>query len=288
MRMAAGVALTMPTLGCTPARLLNAVVSKEGYSVERGIAYGEEARQKLDIYIPDEIKGPAKTVVFFYGGRWEFGSRNDYVFVGQAFASRGIITIVADYRLYPEVRYPAFLEDGAAAVRFARDKVLAHGGDPGQLYLMGHSAGAYIAAMLALDPRYLEAETMAPGDLAGVIGLAGPYDFLPIKDPAIKEIFSTAPIDETQPIHYTATAQTPPLWLLTGDDDVTVLPRNSKNLATAVNEAGGEATLKVYERIGHVGIMLSIAAPFRWLAPVLDDVLDYLNRSERRTERDAA
>lgn len=275
LRMAAGLALAVPTLGCTPARLLNAMISKDGYRIERGIVYGEEARQKLDLYIPDEIQQASKVVIFFYGGRWEYGSRNDYLFIGQALAAKGIITILADYRLYPDVRYPAFIEDGARAIRWAKNTVADHGGNPDEIYLMGHSAGAYIAAMLALDPKYLAAVDMVPDDLAGMIGLSGPYDFLPIKDPVVQEIFSSNPLVETQPIHYAA-SKTPPLLLLTGNDDRTVLPRNSENLAAAINARGGEATIKVYERVAHIGIILSLATPFRWLAPVLNDVLDYL------------
>ncbi len=277
LRMAASFAVAVPALGCTPARLLNAVISKDGYRIEKGIAYGDEARQKLDLYIPDGDLHSAKVVVFFYGGRWEYGSRQDYVFVGQALADKGVIAVLADYRLYPKVRFPSFVEDGAKAIRWTRDSISTFGGDPGQIYLMGHSAGAHIAAMLALDPKFLKAETMTPTDLAGMIGLAGPYDFLPIKDPVIQEIFASGDIEKTQPVHH-VTDQAPPMLLLTGSDDLTVLPRNTKALAGAVNDAGGSAIFKTYDGIGHIGMVLSLASPFRWLAPVLNDVMEYLDR----------
>ena len=286
LRMAAGLALVFPSLGCAPARILNSVVSKDGYRIERGVVYDQEHQQKLDLYLPDQPLPSRKVAIFFYGGRWEFGSRNDYVFVGQALASRGIITVLADYRLYPEVKYPAFLEDGAKAVRWVRDHIAGHGGDPDQIYLMGHSAGAYNAAMLALDPALLGDQGMAPSDLAGVIGLAGPYDFLPIKDPVIKEIFAVDDMIKTQPVHY-ANEQAPPLFLLTGEDDITVLPRNSRSLADAVKAAGGEATVKIYDRIGHPGVILSLASPLRWLAPVLNDIMEFMERPKSEKRRAA-
>jgi len=284
--MAAGLALVLPSLGCAPARLLNGVVSKDGYQIERGIVYDQEHQQKLDLYLPDEPLPSKKVVLFFYGGSWQFGSRNDYLFVGQALASRGVTAVLADYRLYPEAKYPDFLEDGAKAVRWVRDHIADHGGDPDQIYLMGHSAGAYNAAMLALDPALLGNEGMAPSDLAGMIGLAGPYDFLPIKDPVIKEIFAIDDQEKTQPVTY-ANEQAPPLFLLTGEDDITVLPRNSQSLADAVNGAGGDATVKTYDNIGHPGIVLSLASPLRWLAPVLNDIMDFLERSETAKRRAA-
>ncbi|MEM7042252.1 MAG: alpha/beta hydrolase [Pseudomonadota bacterium] len=278
LRLAAGLALVMPTLGCTPARLLNAVISEDGYQVERDIAYGATARQKLDIYVPDKVASGADVAVFFYGGRWEFGSKADYLFVGQALASRGIVAVIADYRLYPDVRFPAFIEDGAKAVGWVRRHIADHGGDPARIHLIGHSAGAHIASMLSLDPRFLEAEGVDVEDIEGVIGLAGPYDFLPIKDPVVKEVFAVEDQEKTQPITY-ANVDAPTTLLLTGDDDETVLPRNSLRLGDAINQSGGQAEVKLYENIGHVGIILALASPFRWLAPILDDIAAFIGRT---------
>ena len=286
LRMAAGLALIFPSLGCTPARLLNAVTPKDGYRIEQGVAYGDEQRQRLDVYIPDGSLQSAKVVVFFYGGRWAFGARGDYAFIGQALADQGVIAIIADYRLHPEVGYPSFIEDGALAIKWTKDNVPNYGGDPHQIFLMGHSAGAYIAAMLALDRTYLAEVNIAPDDLAGMIGLAGPYDFLPIKDPMIKEIFKAQDLQETQPIHH-ATGKAPPMLLLTGANDETVLPRNSRALAETIEQRGGDVTLKIYNRVAHVGVILSIAYPFRWLAPILKDVAEFLEQT-KTTKRRAA
>lgn len=286
LRLAAGIALAVPTLGCTPARLLNAIVTEDGYRIEKNLAYGEQPRQTLDIYVPDGAGPATDVVVFFYGGRWEYGSKEDYLFVGQALASKGVIAVLADYRLYPDVRFPGFVKDGAKAVGWVRRHIAERGGDSDRIFLMGHSAGAHIAAMLALNPEFLAAENLMPQDLAGVIGLAGPYDFLPIKDPVIKKIFARDDMTATQPITF-ASADAPPMLLLTGDRDRTVLPRNSERLARSVNKRGGEATVQSYQRLGHVGLILALASPFRWLAPTLKDVIDFIDRP-RQTGRRAA
>ena len=286
LRLAAGLALAVPTLGCTPARLLNAVISDDGYQVKRDVAYGGAPRQKLDIYVPEEAASNADVAIFFYGGRWEFGSKADYVFVGQALATKGIIAVIADYRLYPEVRFPTFLEDGARAVAWVRRHITDHGGDPDRIHLIGHSAGAHIASMLALDPRFLAAEGVEVEDIRSLVGLAGPYDFLPIKDPVVKEVFAVEDQERTQPITY-ARSGAPVTLLLTGGDDETVLPRNSLRLGDAIRRSGGEAEVKLYENVGHVGIVLALASPFRWLAPTLDDIAAFFART-RRSSRSAA
>ncbi|MEZ5930801.1 MAG: alpha/beta hydrolase [Alphaproteobacteria bacterium] len=277
--MAAKLALAVPALGCTPARLLNAVITEDGYRIERDIPYGRGPRHRLDIYIPDDVTSDASVAVFFYGGRWSYGSKADYLFVGQALASRGIVAAVVDYRLYPEVRFPAFIEDGAKAVGWVKRHIAEHGGHAGRIFLIGHSAGAHIAAMLSLDPTFLAAEDVLIDDISGLIGLAGPYDFLPIEDPTVKEIFDVDGLAATQPISHVR-AQAPRTLLLTGAKDVTVLPRNSLHLHAALSHhAGGAADLKIYPYIGHVGIVLAFASPFRWLAPTLNDVIAFIERA---------
>lgn len=283
LRVAAGIGLAMPMLGCTPARLLNALVTEQGYKVERGIAYGAAPRQKLDIYRPEATPSKnAPVAVFFYGGRWQYGSRADYLFVGQALASRGIMTIIPDYRLHPEVRFPDFVEDGAKALAWVKRNIADHGGKPERIHLIGHSAGAHIAAMLALDGSFLAAETMRLQDLGAMVGLAGPYDFLPIKDPIVKEIFAVDDLSRTQPISHVREVR-PPFLLLAGGDDDVVLPGNSERLGAAIQESGGTATVTIYPRLGHVGLILALAAPFRWLAPVLDDSVRFIQSTEDRS-----
>lgn len=261
---------------CSGADLLNALVPSEGYRVTRDLPYAAGPRHRADVYIPDGADRSAPVVVFFYGGGWHSGSKDDYGFVGQALASRGYVAVIPDYRLYPEVRWPAFLEDAAAAVAWVR---AGSGGNtaPGQaLRLAGHSAGAYIAAMLTLDPQWLAGVGERPCEaIAATAGLAGPYDFLPLGTDRLKAIFG--PEEQrprTQPInHVDGTA--PPMLLVAGSDDTTVLPRNSERLAKRIAEAGGIAELRRYDRVGHVGLVASLAKPLRWSSPALDDMVRF-------------
>ena len=259
-----------PLLGCSGASLVNALTPTGGYSVRPDLAYGTQPRQRLDLYVPDGAPADAPLLVFFYGGNWQSGSKDIYRFVGQAFASRGYVTAIPDYRVYPEARYPDFLADGAAAIAWLRD-------DPGigdgrRLFLAGHSAGAYIAAMLALDRRWLGEAGCGP--VTAAAGLAGPYDFLPLTDPTLIEIFGPAG-PQTQPVHHVAPGD-PPMLLATGTADTTVRPRNSVVLAERLQVVGVPAQVVEYQGVGHVGIVAALAAPLRFLAPVLDDVDGFL------------
>ena len=257
--------------GCAPADLLNRTVDRAGLSEQRDVAYGPLPRQAMDVWRPAEGAARLPVVVFFYGGSWQTGRRADYSFVAADLARRGHVVVLPDYRLYPEVRFPVFLQDAAAAVATARRMATSWGGDPARVVLMGHSAGAHIATMLALDPRWLAAVGDSRDGLAGVIGLAGPYDFLPITGRGIRAVFAgAADLRDTQPISF-ADRHAPPALLLHGIDDTTVFPRNSQALADRIRGDGGRAELRLYGGVGHIGIVLGFARLFRDLAPVLDD-----------------
>ncbi|GMN14011.1 alpha/beta hydrolase [Altererythrobacter sp. MTPC7] len=265
---------------CSPLKTFNAVIPKDGASrqVAEAIAYGSEERQKLDIFTPDadapEAGGARPVVVFFYGGSWNSGTRTGYDFVGRALAARGFVTLVPDYRLVPDVRYPAFVEDGAASVRWARKHAAQYGGDPDRIVLIGHSAGAYIAAMLALDERWLGSDRTA---IDGWVGLAGPYDFAPFEGEVTQAAFGNWPEPaETQPITR-AGAGDPRTLLLTGADDTTVEPRNSRQLAEKLRAGGTPADVKIYPGVGHVGIITSIAKPLRGNSPALEDIAAFVD-----------
>ncbi|MHB1950587.1 MAG: alpha/beta hydrolase [Acidiferrobacteraceae bacterium] len=266
---------------CAPLRVLNALVTAHPYRRVAGVAYGSFARQRLDIYIPKRPRAGSPVVVFWYGGYWRHGHRKNYRFVGEALASKGVLTVIPDYRLYPSVSWRGFVNDGARAYRWTVQHIAGYGGNAGRVFVMGHSAGAYIAAMVALD-RSLPLAQGVPRP-CGLIGLAGPYAFLPIKDPAVRQVFSGARrLIDTQPIHYVSSGE-PPLLLMAGTDDHTVNPRNSDRLARAARAAGAQAQVLHYPGVGHIGLLLALAAPFRFLAPVLPDTVRFIQDTSCRS-----
>lgn len=269
-------------LACSPVTALNALAPSGTHTVTAGVAYGTGPRERLDVYRPTSAAplGGWPVVVFFYGGSWNRGERADYAFVGEALASRGMLALVADYRLYPEVRYPEFLRDNAAALAWGLAHSAELGGNPQRVFVMGHSSGGYNAAMMALDARWLAATGHSPRELAGFVGLAGPYDFLPIENPDVKPVFFHPNYPEgTQPIAY-AGAQSPRSFLGAAKDDKLVNPqRNTQGLAARLQAAGAPVTVKLYDRVSHTTLIGAFGVPLRWLAPVLDDVATFVKEA---------
>jgi len=261
---------------CSPVSVLNALAPRGGIAERRDIAYGEQPRQALDLYIPAGATA-APVVVFFYGGRWSEGDRSQYRFVGAALADLGFLCVVPDYRVFPAARFPAFLQDGAAAIAWTRANIAEHGGDPERISLIGHSAGAHIATMLTLDKQWLAGHSLDSDHvLTSTTGLAGPYDFLPLEEPDLEAIFAPAgDLRLTQPITFSRGGAAP-LFLAAGDDDTTVRPANTRNLAASVRAAGGTVETRFYRGVGHRLILGSFAGVLRWYAPVLRDVASFL------------
>lgn len=260
--------------GCRMADMLNATITRDGYRVVRNIAYGDHQRQKFDLYLPDNAQREP-IIIFFYGGSWQKGSKDDYRFLGQAFASKGFATAVVDYRLYPEVRYPEFVEDAARATTYIAFHAERYGADRSALYVAGHSAGAYMAMMLGGDPAYMAAAGGKRSWIRGIIGIAGPYNFLPITDDTLKTIFSTAPGGASQPINHLS-GTVPPVFLATGDADDTVDPRNSEQVAAKLTAMKRPVILRRYPDVGHIGIILSLAEGFRSRTPLLEDIARFV------------
>ncbi|NWA30407.1 alpha/beta hydrolase [Pseudomonas sp. C6002] len=262
---------------CSPIKVLNALTPTSTFTKTSSLAYGDDPRQKLDIYRPVTALPDAPVVVFFYGGSWNSGSRDDYGFVGEALASRGIVVVIADYRLYPQVRYPLFLQDGAQAVAWAYQHSAEYGGDPRKLYVMGHSSGAYNAAMLALDPQWLAGVGLSPSVFKGWIGLAGPYDFLPIENRDVRPVFfyPDSPPD-SQPINHVSQSAPPSLLIASVDDNLVNPKRNTGGLAKKLRAAGVPVEEFYFTKTSHATLVASMSRPLRWLAPVLDRVTAFI------------
>lgn len=278
LALAAGLAA-----GCSATGTIDALTPRTTYEFRGAVEYGSHPRQRLDVYRPRTAPAPSgwPVVLFFYGGSWQSGERADYRFVGEALAARGVLAVVADYRLYPEVRYPAFLQDGAAALAQVLARGRDWGGDPGRVFVMGHSAGGYIAAMLALDPRWLGAAARRPSELAGWIGLAGPYDFLPTDNPDVQPVFFHPHYPpEAQPIEFTRTRAPRSFLGAAPRDQVVSTDRSTRQLAERLRAGGTEVELHLYGRANHVTLIGAFAWPLRWVGPVLDDVVAFV-KSER-------
>jgi acetyl esterase/lipase len=277
-------ALTALLSGCSAARALDALVPRDSYRGDEGIAYGPDPRHRLDTYLPLAAAGPVPLVVFFYGGSWTRGERADYRFVGEALASSGIAAVIADYRLSPQVRWRDILADCARATAWARDNAVRLGAQPGNLFVMGHSAGGYNAAMLALDPRWLAAQGVQRSELAGWIGISGPYDFLPIGDPDTQVAFDwpdTPPA--SQPIAHAAAGAPRTLLLAGGKDTVVSVQRSTVGLAGKLQAAGVPVRMRVFDELNHAMSLGAMAKPLRWLAPVRDEVIGFTRSGQAGT-----
>lgn len=262
-----------------PNSTLTWLARKDGIRVTNDLSYGEGPRHTLDIYAPETVAASAPVVVFFYGGGWETGAKEMYRFVGYSLAAQGLVVVIPDYRLHPAVEFPAFMNDAAEAVTWTRSNVARFGGDPNSLFLMGHSAGAHIATLLSMDPEYLlsvSAPAEAPS-ICGVIGLAGPYDFLPLRG-GVRAVFGPeANWPKSQPINYVS-ADAPPMLLMTGTRDGAVQYGNTLRLAERLREKGVEVEAEVYPGLGHGAVIAALSDALTFMAPVRDTTLRFIKK----------
>jgi acetyl esterase/lipase len=250
-----------------------------------GQPYGPGDRNNLNIWVPTGTNKTDKlpVLVFLYGGGWYSGARDDYGFAGRAFAKQGFIVVIPDYRVVPEGHWPDFLQDSAAAVAWTDAHIANYGGDPDRIALSGHSAGAYNAVMLALDPQWMKGAGSDASVIRGVAALSGPYDFVPLEkggraDVAMGDI---RPIERTQPISFVR-ADAPPLWLGHGTADTVVRVRNSQNLAAAMHKVGGAATLRTYDGLSHNDLVMALTGPLAYKGPILAEATDFLRGATAR------
>jgi acetyl esterase/lipase len=279
--MLAALALLLLT-GCSGFDVINAMSPAWGYRRTNDLAYGTLPRQRLDLYQPTNKSPSAGIVIFFYGGYWQYGEKGDYRFVADALTSQGYTAILPNYRVYPQTVFPGFVQDGALVVRWAHDHAKQIGSDPQHIYLMGHSAGAHIAALLTLDGHYLKQVGLDRSDIRATVGLSGPYDLKIGKE--LRPVFgassaSTQPIDPAvQPINF-VDGREPPMLLINGTADTTVEPGNAVRLAARIRSAGGLVQVILYKGWDHSSIVGAFAFEFRWFAPpVLRDSVDFLRK----------
>lgn len=274
------VAATIFLSGCQGALFagLNSTNSRTGVEQRRGIVFDAKHRLALDVYRPEHAEH-APLVVFFYGGSWTRGERSWYRFVGTALAKNGVVAMIPDYRKLPAVALDGFMHDAAGAVAWARTHAGEFGADAHDVFVMGHSSGGHIAALLATDPHWLAADALTPRDLAGCIGLAGVYTFLPEDDDDddMLSVFgdSAQTRENAAPVHFVRGGE-PPMLLLQGLADHEVDPANALALEAALRAQGEEADLKLYPGIGHSRVLFSMSEPMRHRAPTLTDVLAFV------------
>lgn len=253
----------------TPVGVFNLLVPKDRGTIRsaKNLSYGPSLRQTLDIYRPEGGGEDLPVIVFCYGGAWFKGHKEAYAFVGRSLAANGVVAVVIDYRQVPKVQFPDFVEDTAAAIRWTAANIVNHGGNPRKLCVLGHSAGAYNAVMAVLGDARLP--------VVGLVGMSGPYDFLPLRTRVTKRAFGNwLRPDETQPINLVR-ADAPPMLIMAGAEDRTVKPRDSQALAARLAGAGAPVTLKIYPGMKHASLVLAFAKPFRDRSTVRRDVLDY-------------
>lgn len=231
----------------------------------------------LDVYAPAHA-GHAPVVVYFYGGSWMTGKRQWFRWMGEALAAQGVVAIVTDVRPWPKARMDGFLRDGAEAVRWTRDHAAEFGGDPCNIFVMGHSSGGQIAAMLATDKEWLAEVGMKPRDMAGFIGVAGTYDFIPFDEPEFYDIFGHDPKEQarSQPINF-VDGDEPPALILQGEKDTVVSPAEAVSFEGRYHQQGEPVELRLYPGVGHEGLLLSFG-PFKDKAPVIADTMDFIRR----------
>ncbi len=266
---------------CSPVKVLNTLVPDTSYELVSAVDYGSHQRHKLDIYLPKNPKvsdSLNKVIIFYYGGNWDSGERADYKFAAEALASLGHIVVVPDYRVYPDVLFPGFMADPVSAAKWVKTNIKKYNGDANKVFLAGHSAGAHIAVMMAINAEYLAQVSLKPSDFAGVIGLAGPYDFLPLTSDRLKTIFGPEAMQwKSQPINF-VDGKNPPLLLAVGMKDGTVWPRNSINLAKKIKDNNGLVEVAEFASYGHIDMVTKLAKPLRGDGDLLKSIAVFIDK----------
>ncbi|MBA3656991.1 MAG: alpha/beta hydrolase [Gemmatimonadaceae bacterium] len=266
---------------CSPLRIAEGIFLGDDFVRNSGVPYGSSARERLDVYRPRVRRGPAPVVIFLHGGRWRNGSKDEYRLLGDALTRRGLVVVVPDYRLFPEAKFPDWVDDAARAVRWTRTNIRRFGGDSSQIWVVGHSSGAHSAALLALDERYLRNVQLPSDAVRGYVSMAGPVDTT-WTEPDVQEVMGARDDwPSTYPVNFIDGKERPILFLH-GADDRTVSARNSVRLAALIRERGGCARAIVYRGVSHLGLIFALAVPTLGKAPVADDIVAFIHGEDDR------
>ncbi|GGW76898.1 carboxylesterase [Alteromonas halophila] len=256
-----------------------ATLTFDGDIIEN-LRYGNLNRQQLDVFIPENPKNKnMPVVVFFHGGRWSFGSKSQYQFVGTRLASMGYVAVLPNTRLYPQVKFPTFVEDAAAAVAWVQRNITDYGGSE-KLFISGHSSGAHIGALLVADESYLTNAGADADKLSGFIGMAGPYDFTPKADD-LKDIFGPPEQFREMAVTHFIDGSEPPFALMYSEDDETVHRQNLERLATRIRAKGGKVHTFIYETGGHTGTVAALSWANPDNLPVTHDMQQFIQKYSR-------
>ena len=285
----------MPFLpACSVLDIINTTAKIYRVDKTPDLTFGQHPRDNFDIYLPRKATAEVTpVVVFFYGGSWNSGSKEDYQFVGRRLAAQGYIVAIPNYRLYPEVSYPEFLLDSAAAVAAVshelKQSTYQAYNPSAQMILMGHSAGAYNAAMLSMDDRWLAEHQLDRQSLiAGFVGLAGPYDLYPIDVEDVKPVFFHPNYPpNSNPVDFLDDYNIPTLILAPESDHLVSIEKNSIRLADELAARGTSHQLVQVKGTDHV-TMIGVMSPLLFfkgsvVAPI-NEFIEQLGLSQLNNE----
>ncbi|MEO9461904.1 MAG: alpha/beta hydrolase [Marinomonas sp.] len=259
-----------------------------GVELAASAQFGGAAAQKIRVYKGAADEKAQPVIIFAHGGSWRNGNPDDYGFIARALVPEGFVVVLAGYRMHPDAVYPAMLEDTASAVAWTKANIAQYGGDPERIILTGHSAGAYNVVMTALDQQWLAREGLSGDDIIGVAGLAGPYDFFPFDSESTIDSFGPAKEPAaTQPIN-AVRGDAPPMLFVHGEKDTLVYPRNSRVLAKAITEAGGDARAEFFPEMAHNEPLMALASPYRRDAKVLNLIAEFARETASQAAQQPA
>lgn len=260
---------------------VNLPVKFEENQVSKNISYGRRAYQSADIYRSEICKKDCPVIVFFYGGGWVSGEKETYPFLARAFTDQGYVVVIPDYAKYPDVKFPEFIKDGAKALSFVEKNIAAYNGDPNNIIIAGHSAGAHLGAMLTYNPLYLQDEKFDHSRIKAFFGFSGPYAFTPEEEPYI-DIFGPPEKYPEMKVTNFVSENPIPAYLFNGVEDNVVPTKSMCKLAVSIHANNGSAVTKRYEDTDHIDMISAFSYTFG-REDIRKDVFQLLKKALERS-----